>query len=287
MVERAQTPQPSERPSPSIPRCNQCYTEQSDAANESVQQPRWPTTKNVPPHPVTEPFFPVKPEPSEDDTIYSSLGGRYLNKILDYAEQSPVPDPIKRPSVPLFPLTPNRTPTPPPQPPKHPVPQATAPQYQHYSSAPKNPIPPQSPVIIARPFPDPPSTATSVDYSTKDRHEVTNTLVFKGLNVATAAACDESIDKWIEDITGYSVRKLLADLSKFEGLGTNTLADVAKRASKQRRDLARDWELVRQSRMQGEPTPSDVQFVETEAGNDGAADTRERSEWQDYVNSLC
>jgi hypothetical protein len=103
--------------------------------------------------------------------------------------------------------------------------------------------------MITRPFPDIPSVATSLDVCAKD---ITDKQVFKGLHVATAAACDEAVDKWIEEITGYGVRKLLADLSRFEGLGMNTLADVAKRAAKQRRGEVRDWEMVREVRMKSE-----------------------------------
>jgi len=67
--------------------------------------------------------------------------------------------------------------------------------------------------------------------------------------VATAAACDEDVDKWIEEITGSGVRKFLADLSRFEGLGVNTLADVARRAARQRRERVKAWEVVREARV--------------------------------------
>ena len=64
--------------------------------------------------------------------------------------------------------------------------------------------------------------------------------------MATAAACDEDVDKWIEEITGTRVRRFLADLSAFDGLGFNTLAGVARRAARQRRGEVRAWERVRE-----------------------------------------
>jgi len=75
--------------------------------------------------------------------------------------------------------------------------------------------------------------------------------VFRGLHVATAAAYDEDVDKWIEEVTGTGVRRFLADLSAFEGLGFNTLAAVARRAAKQRRDQVKAWERIREQRLKG------------------------------------
>ncbi|TGO56413.1 hypothetical protein BCON_0078g00300 [Botryotinia convoluta] len=64
--------------------------------------------------------------------------------------------------------------------------------------------------------------------------------LFKGLRVATAAACEEGVDKFIEEITGYKVRKLLMDISALDGLGVNTLAHVARQTAQKRRgDLRR------------------------------------------------
>ncbi|KAF7905646.1 uncharacterized protein EAF01_006167 [Botrytis porri] len=64
--------------------------------------------------------------------------------------------------------------------------------------------------------------------------------LFKGLRVATAAACEEGVDKFIEEITGYKVRKLLTDISALDGLGVNTLAHVARQTAQKRRgDLRR------------------------------------------------
>lgn len=73
--------------------------------------------------------------------------------------------------------------------------------------------------------------------------------VFQGLHVATAAASDDDIDKWIEEAIGVSIRKFLADLSVFEGLGVNTLANIAKRASRDRRTNIKAWEAAREKRV--------------------------------------
>lgn len=76
-----------------------------------------------------------------------------------------------------------------------------------------------------------------------------NQQVFHGLQVATAAACDEDLDKWIADINGSGVRHFLADLSKFEPLGVNTLAAVARKAAKQKNEQVRIWEKVREEKL--------------------------------------
>ena len=73
--------------------------------------------------------------------------------------------------------------------------------------------------------------------------------VFRGLHVATAAACDEDIDMWIEEIMGSGVRRFLADLSAFDGLGTNALSAVAKQAAKHRRSQVRAWEKIREKKL--------------------------------------
>jgi len=288
----------------------------------SPQQSRRSTGRNIPPEPVTESFSPVsvEPEPGEDDISYSILEERFLRSnyvndaISDYAKQSPIADPVKKPSAPRLRLKPTQDPRIPPmqtecstpsqpkslsrggppsakqQAPKKPkppaVPEAAAPRYHYYSCAPPNPLPQVPPVIMSRPFPDVPSVATSLNECAKDRHNITDKLVFKGLHVATAAACDEAIDKWIEEITGCGVRKLLADLSRFEGLGTNTLADVAKRASKQRRDQVKAWELLRESRLQGETPQQEIHIVKENRSCDEIADRKEKDDWDEYVNSF-
>ncbi|KAM0142477.1 hypothetical protein ACHAP3_001582 [Botrytis cinerea] len=64
--------------------------------------------------------------------------------------------------------------------------------------------------------------------------------LFKGLRVATAAACEEGVDKFIEEITGYKVRKLLMDISAMDGVSVNTLAHVARQTAQKRKgDLRR------------------------------------------------
>jgi hypothetical protein len=85
--------------------------------------------------------------------------------------------------------------------------------------------------------------------SSLDRNGISDRQVFQGLHVATAAACDEDVNAWIEEITGCDVRKFLAELSAFEGLGFNTLAGVAKRAKRQRRQEVKVWEEVRERKM--------------------------------------
>lgn len=79
-----------------------------------------------------------------------------------------------------------------------------------------------------------------------------NQQVFHGLQVATAAACDEDLDKWIADINGSGVRHFLADLSKFEPLGVNTLSAVARKAAKQKKEQVRVWEKVREEKLKNE-----------------------------------
>jgi hypothetical protein len=86
-------------------------------------------------------------------------------------------------------------------------------------------------------------TVTSTDQShIRDRD------VFKGLQIALAAACDKDVDLWITKMSGCRVRKYLADLRAFGGLGVNNLADEAIRDTKKRRKeyirRARDHEQV-------------------------------------------
>jgi hypothetical protein len=100
------------------------------------------------------------------------------------------------------------------------------------------------------------STITSLgSVNTTQTHTdiVPDKAIFRGLQVATSAACDEDVDTWIEEITGIGVRRLLADLSRFDGLGINALANVARRAAKQRREEVRKWELARTKNKVGSP----------------------------------
>lgn len=73
-------------------------------------------------------------------------------------------------------------------------------------------------------------TMISTDHST-----IRDKDVLKGLQITLAAACDESVDSWITKTSGYQVRKFLADLSAFEGLGVDNLVDKAMRTAKKRR----------------------------------------------------
>jgi hypothetical protein len=107
---------------------------------------------------------------------------------------------------------------------------------------------PKPPIVDTAPCPASAST-TSADNCSVKTGRVNEKQVFKGLHVATAAACDEDVDKWIEEITGSSARKFLSALSAFDGLGVNTLAGVARRAAKQRRDKLNAWEAVREKKM--------------------------------------
>lgn len=45
---------------------------------------------------------------------------------------------------------------------------------------------------------------------------ITDKGIFRGLRVATAAACDEEVDEWVTEITGYGVRQFLGELGQFD-----------------------------------------------------------------------
>ncbi len=141
-----------------------------------------------------------------------------------YAKQPPVADPVKKPPLPsrsrLRPPPTNRSTT------------------KHNREAPAVPD-----AVI-------PQSDISSSVLTRDSSGISNQDVLRGLHVATAAACDEGVAKWIEEITGTGVRGFLADLSAYNGLGCNTLARVARRAAKRRREavlLERTWEKRPQS----------------------------------------
>jgi len=141
--------------------------------------------------------------------------------IEEYAQLPPLIDPIKKPTPPRLRLRPPTTHHTPKQERAKPVPViATATQSETASST-----------------------------QPRDSSRISNGAVFRGLHVATAAACDEDIAKWIEEITGTGIRKFLADLSAFDGLGVSTLAGVGRRAAKQRRDEVMAWERAREKRM--------------------------------------
>ena len=166
--------------------------------------------------------------------------------IDKYAKQPPVTDPVKKPSFPRLKLRPPPTSVP------------LAKHLRAQSAAPS----PAAPVFADSPLPQSQTTTTSSSL-TRDESGISDRTVFRGLHVATAAACDEDVAKWIEEITGIEIRKFLADLSAFDGLGFNTLAGVARRAAKQRRGELRAWEKVRERRLEER---------ELDAGCDGWAE---------------
>lgn len=149
------------------------------------------------------------------------------------AEESPAPDPVKRLSLPKLRLRP-------------PLTTAAAPrQIRHKPAAPL----PSAPMFLDTVLHQS-ETMTTSSSLTRDDSGISDRAVFRGLHVATAAACDEDVAKWIEEITGTGIRRFLADLSAFDGLGFNTLAGVARRAAKQRRGEVLAWERVREQRLQ-------------------------------------
>jgi hypothetical protein len=171
------------------------------------------------------------------------------------ASQTPVSDPIKRPSLPRVKLR------------SLPVCEAVPKQTKYFSKTSRTRTQPpaiQRPMVVyAVPITDSSSlTSTSLDSASLQTGEATDKQVFRGLHVATAAACDEDVDKWIEEITGTGIRRFLADLSAFDGLGVNTLANVAKRAAKQRRDQVRAWEFARETRLAGADLLADGEVEE-------------------------
>ena len=165
------------------------------------------------------------------------------SKIVDvlndeFMRQAPTADPMKRPSPPKLRSRPSPTAR------GHPN---QAP-YVSTASRARTPYSVRQPprIICAAPVVGLASASTSLDSSPSYPEQVTDKQVFRGLHVATAAACDEDVDKWIQEITGTSTRNFLATLSAFDGLGMNALAGVAKRAARQRREQVRAWEAVRE-----------------------------------------
>jgi hypothetical protein len=83
------------------------------------------------------------------------------------------------------------------------------------------------------------------------RRDISDRDVLKGLEIAISAACDEDMDSLIKDISGKGVRRFLADLASFDGLGLNTLADVARRKAvtrkKELKKLAEEYKKVEDS----------------------------------------
>ncbi|KAK2628339.1 hypothetical protein QTJ16_002985 [Diplocarpon rosae] len=178
---------------------------------------------------------------------YSPKRARTQSKVdqvlREFTKLEPMADPMKRPSPPRLGLG-SKTLDPAP---------ASAPKHLHCSSAASRaksmPPMPKFPVVET---PLRSAPVSSVDSCSTKPETVNHRQVFKGLHVATAAACDEDVDKWIEELTGSSARKFLSALSAFDGLGANTLADVARRAAKQRREKVKAWETTREKRIAGQ-----------------------------------
>lgn len=68
-----------------------------------------------------------------------------------------------------------------------------------------------------------------------DQSAIRDRDVFKGLQIALAAACDKNVDLWITKTSGCQVRRFLADLRTFEGSGVNNLVVEAMGQTKERR----------------------------------------------------
>ncbi|PQE28247.1 hypothetical protein CJF32_00010657 [Rutstroemia sp. NJR-2017a WRK4] len=126
---------------------------------------------------------------------------------------------------------------PPPPPPEHIISYAAVPvllNLQHPHPQP-SPSPQTQPPSCPLPHS---SLSQQLEYleSSAATQEQTRKL-FKGLRVATAAACEEGVDRFLEEVTGVGVRRLLMDLSRLDGLGVNGLAEVARRTGRRRRGV--------------------------------------------------
>jgi hypothetical protein len=223
------------------------HTCPSDVTDQESRRPAKDTVRAEPATNSEEPADPLTIDQAEEEAVKSDepseerfMPIQAIEEIdVDYTDQPPMPDPMKRPSLPRLKL-------------KSPTTSQSSPQRAQYSTSSRSkslPQVPQSAMIVNFPLrlPGHPSNS-SLSTLALNSGKITDKQVFKGLHVATAAACDEDVDKWIEEITGSGVRKFLADLSRFEGLGINTLADVAKRAAKQKKEKVRAWEVVREAR---------------------------------------
>jgi hypothetical protein len=102
--------------------------------------------------------------------------------------------------------------------------------------------------------------------------------VLRDLENATAAPPDQKVDAWMEELPEPTVRKSLADLKGFEGLGVNELAEqamkTARRRSKESNTTTRNAEQI------ALPDTPDRQLNEQPKGRDRrmglvAADDRE------------
>lgn len=243
--------------------CQQCFPSRQVSLEMSPLQASSPvevsyhssarrsTRPIIPTGPVTYPeeaSVSLEQQASQVTQCLASAEGQEMHRaiikeaIQEFSKQIPIADPVKRPSI----TAPKFQPTPRPQP--------SSIRLQPSSGASRVKVLPslaQRPLIIttACPLDHVASSSTSLDTILPKSSEITDKQVFRGLHVATAAACDEDVDKWIEEITGTGVRKFLADLSAFEGLGVNTLANVASRAARQRKEQLKAWEEVRERRL--------------------------------------
>ncbi|CZR51223.1 uncharacterized protein PAC_01098 [Phialocephala subalpina] len=243
--------------------CQQCFPSRQVSEELSPLQASSPVEASYHPSPrrSTRPIIPAgpvkypeespdsaEPPPPQTKQCLDSVEGKEMRKkivqetIEEFAKQRPIADPMKRPSVAKLKLKPA------------PKPQPAPTRTQNLSTASRTKFQAmavQKPLLIATacPLDHVASSSASIETLPPKPSQITDKQVFRGLHVATAAACDEDVDKWIEEITGTGVRKFLADLSAFEGLGVNTLANVARRAAKQRREQLRAWEEVREQRI--------------------------------------
>lgn len=271
--------------------CQQCFpTRQGSVSIPPVHTCPWnipfqdspaPTEGINTAEPATEAQEPAKPptanqaneEVAENDGAAVERSAPVAEVIeAVYIEEPLIPQPSKRPSLSRLKL-------------KQPTTSLPLPQRALYTttlrSKPCSKPLPQNPTVVNFPIqlPDMASNSSLSTFNTFSPNpgQITDRHVFKGLHVATAAACDEDLDKWIEEITGCGVRKFLADLSRFDGLGVNTLADVARRAAKQRKDRIRAWEVVREARVvQREAHPMGGGGQEAA---DGCAESPQQPEW--------
>ena len=226
--------------------CQQCFpSRQASASIAPVPTCPW-TVPNEESRRSNEDVIPANsPAYSEEDIPERDEGPEEVRVIpieiveeidVVYADQPPRPDPMKRHSLPRLKLKQSTT-------------SQSPNQRAQYTTAALSRALLERHTAPMGVNPTDLTSSSSLDTLGLKPGKITDKRVFKGLHVATAAACDEDVDKWIEEITGCGVRKFLADLSRFEGLGVNTLADVTKSAARQRRERVRAWEAVREARV--------------------------------------
>ncbi|KUJ22830.1 uncharacterized protein LY89DRAFT_311482 [Mollisia scopiformis] len=217
------------------------------------------------PHFVEQPT--PLPKPCLDSVEGKEMYRTMVKETLDeFKKQIPIADPMKQ-----FPIT--RVRMGPPSKPQM-APQRRRPLSSSAPRAAASPLIAQRPLVTAAAcsLNHVASSTTSLDTVPAKSNQITDKQVFRGLHVATAAACDEDVDRWIEEITGMGVRKFLAGLNAFEGLGVNTLANVAKRAARQRRDQMNAWEEVRKRKLASQSR--EIELDRTQYQVQGVADDK-------------